>query len=244
MHPAAGERGLCGPEGGGARRVPVARGPGLPAGLSGRSQQAIGRRDARAPAPAPLPLRPGDVAHEDYEDVRNGVATLFMFCAPLRGWRPVTVTERRTRVDWAYARRDLVAVYFPTATTIRVVSDTLNTPDPGSLYEAFAPEEARRILDRLALHHTPKHGSWLTRAEIELRVRGRPCLDRRIPDHDTLAREVAAWEAPRNDAAAAMDWRFTTVDARIKLKHLYPVTTLPAQATAPASLIQATDQVA
>jgi len=167
-----------------------------------------------------------------------------MVCAPLRGWHPVTVTERRTRVDWAYALRARVAGYFPTATTIRVVSDTLNTPDPGSLYAAFAPEEARRILDRREVHHTPTHGSGLTRAEIALRVRGRPCLDRRIPDHDTLAREVAAWEAPRTDAAAAMDGRFTTVEARLTLKHLYPVTTLPAQATAPASLIQATDQVA
>jgi len=193
---------------------------------------------------APLPLRPGDVAHEDYAYVRNGVATLFMFCAPLCGWHHVTVTERRTKGDWAYAMRDLVDVYFPTATKIRVVSDNLHTHDPGSLYEAFAPEEARRILERLELHHTPKHGRWLNMAEIELSVRGRQCLDRRIPDHATLAREVAAWEAPRNDAAAAMDWRFTTADARIKLKHLYPVTTLPAQATAPASLIQATDQVA
>jgi len=193
---------------------------------------------------APLPARPGDVAHEDYEYVRNGVANLFMFFAPLRGWRHVTVTERRTKVDWAYAMRDLVDVHFPAATTIRVVSDNLNTHDPGSLYEAFAPEEARRILDRLELHHTPKHGSWLNMAEIELSVLGRQCLDRRIPDHATLAREVAAWEAPRNSAAAAMDWRFTTADARIKLKHLYPVTTLPAQTVAAASLIHPDEQVA
>jgi hypothetical protein len=192
-------------------------------------------------ARAPLPARPGDIAHEDYEYVRNGVANLFMFFAPLRGWRHVTVTERRTKVDWAYAMRDVVDIYFPTATKIRVVSDNLNTHDPGSLYEAFAPEEARRILDRLEFHHTPKHGSWLNMAEIELGVLGRQCLDRRIPDHATLAREVAAWEAPRNDAPAAMDWRFTTADARIKLKHLYPVTTLPAQAVATASAIQATD---
>ena len=195
---------------------------------------------------APLPMRPGDVAHEDDASVRNGVANLCMFCAPLCGWRHVTVTERRTKVDWAYAMRDLVDVYFPTATKIRVVSDNLHTHDPGSLYEAFAPEEARRILDRLELHHTPTHGRWLNRAEIELSVRGRPCLDRRIPDHATLAREVAAWEAPRNDAAAAMDGRFTTADARIKLKHLYPVTTLPAhdQATAPADRDQCDTQVA
>jgi len=195
---------------------------------------------------APLPARPGDNAHEDYEYVRNGVANLFMFFAPLVGWRHIQVTERRTRVDWAYAMRDLVDVYFPTATTIRVVSDNLNPHDPGSLYEAFAPEEARRILDRLELHHTPKHGSWLNMAEIELSVLGRQCLDRRIADHDMLVREITAWEAPRNSREATMDWRFTTADARIKLKHLYPVTTLLAhdQATAPADLDQCDTQVA
>ncbi len=116
---------------------------------------------------APLPARPGDVAHEDYEYVRQRVANLFMFFAPLLGWRHVTVTERRTRLDWAYAVRDLVDVHFPAATKIRLVSDNLNTHDPGSLYEAFPPQEARRILDRLALHHTPKHGRWLNMAEIE-----------------------------------------------------------------------------
>jgi len=194
----------------------------------------------------PLPARPGDVAHYDYEDVRNGVATLFMFFAPLAGWRHVTVTERRTKVDWAHAMRDLVDVYFPQAIKIRVVSDNLNTHDPGSLYEAFPPEEARRILDRLELHHTPTHDSWLNMAEIELSILARHCLDRRIPDHATLAREVAAWEAPRNGAQATMDWRFTTADARIKLKHLYPVTTLPAQdqATPGADTAQPHAQVA
>jgi hypothetical protein len=195
---------------------------------------------------APLPVRPGDRAHEDDAYVRNGVANLFMFFAPLIGWRHVQVTERRTRVDWAYAMRDLVDVHFPTATKIRVVSDNLNTHDPGSLYEAFTPEEARRILDRLELHHTPKHGSWLNMAEIELSVLGRQCLDRRIADHDTLVREITAWEAPRNSHEATMDWRFTTADARITLKHLYPVTTLLAhdQATAPADLDQCDTQVA
>jgi len=177
-------------------------------------------------ARTPLPARPGDIAHDDDAYVRNGVANLFMFFAPLLGWRHVEVTERRTRVDWAHALRDLVDVYFPAARTIRVVLDNLNTHLAGSLYEAFPPEEACRILDRLEVHHTPKHGSWLTRAEIELSVRGRQCLDRRIPDVDTLRREVAAWEAPRNGAHATMDWRFTTADARIKLKHLYPVTTI------------------
>ena len=194
----------------------------------------------------PLPVRPGDVAHDDYAYVRNGVANLFMFFAPLAGWRHVRVTERRTRVDWAHAMRDLVDVYFPQAIKIRVVSDNVNTHEAGSLYEAFPPEEARRILDRLELHHTPKHGSWLNMAEIELSVLGRQCLDRRITDHDMLVREITAWEEPRNGAETTMDWRFTTADARIKLKHLYLVTTLPAhdQATPVADTAQPDAQVA
>jgi DDE superfamily endonuclease len=172
---------------------------------------------------APLPARPGDARHDDYEYVRNGVANVFMFFAPLAGWRHVEVTDHRTRVDWAYAMRDLVDVHFPSAPTLRLVLDNLNTHVAGSLYEAFPPEEARRILDRLELHHTPKHGSWLNMAEIELSVLARQCWDRRIPDQPTLRREVAAWEARRNSAQATMEWRFTTSDARIKLKHLYPV---------------------
>jgi len=192
----------------------------------------------------PLPARPGDGAHYDYEYVRNGVANLFMFFAPRAGWRHIQVTERRTRVDWAYAMRDLVDRYFPQAVKIRVVSDNLNTHEAGSLYEAFPPEEARRILDRLELHHTPKHGSWLNMAEIELSVLGRQCLDRRIPDAETLRREVAAWETPRNSAQATMDWRFTTADARIKLKHLYPVTTLPTPTILVADTAQPDAQVA
>jgi hypothetical protein len=196
----------------------------------------------------PLPSRPGDVAHYDYEYVRHGVANLFMFFAPLLGWRHVQVTERRTQVDWAYALRDLVDVYFPDAVKIRLVCDNLNTHEAGSLYEAFPPQEARRILDRLELHHTPKHGSWLNMAEIELSVLARQCLDQRLPDHATLTREVAAWEAPRNGTQATMDWRFTTADARIKLKHLYPVTTLLTadldQAAPSASPLHHTHQVA
>ena len=177
----------------------------------------------------PLPARPGDTAHEDYEYVRNGVANLFMFYAPLAGWRHVQVTERRTRLERAHAMRDLVDLHFPTATKIRLVCDNLNTHTAGSLYEAFPPEEARRILDRLELHHTPKHGSWLNMAEIELSVLSGQCLDQRIADADRLRRETAAWETPRNSAEARMDWRFTTAEARIKLKHLYPVTTVPDQ---------------
>ena len=192
----------------------------------------------------PLPARPGDTAHEDYEYVRNGVANLFMFYAPLAGWRHVQVTERRTRLDWAHAMRDLVDLHFPTATKIRLVCDNLNTHTAGSLYEAFPPEEARRILDRLELHHAPKHGSWLNMAEIELSVLSRQCLDRRIADDAALRHEIAAWEAPRNRAEATMDWRFTTADARIKLKHLYPVTTVPAQPLADARSAQPLEQSA
>jgi len=186
----------------------------------------------------PLPARPGAVAHEDYEYVRNGVANLFMFFAPLAGWRHVRVTERRTRLDWAHAVRDLVDEHFPTASAIRLVCDNLNTHTAGSLYEAFPPEEARRILDRLELHHTPKHGSWLNMAEIELSVLSGQCLDQRIADADRLRREIAAWQTPRNSAAARMDWRFTTADARIKLKHLYPVTTVPSQPSPDANASQ------
>jgi DDE superfamily endonuclease len=171
----------------------------------------------------PLPARPGDTAHYDYEYERHGVANLFLFFAPLAGWRHVQVTERRTKMDWAYAMRDVVDIYFPDAPTICVVLDNLNTHVAGSLYEAFAPAEARRILERLDLHYTPKHGSWLNMAELELSVLSRQCLDRRIPDQQTLAHEVAAWEAPRNSAQTTMEWRFTTAEARIKLKHLYPV---------------------
>jgi hypothetical protein len=192
----------------------------------------------------PLPARPGVVAHEDYEYVRNGVANLFMFYAPLIGWRHVQVTERRTRLDWAHAMRDLVDGYFPTASTIRLVCDNLHTHTAGSLYEAFPPEEARRILDRLELHHTPKHGSWLNMAEIELSVLSGQCLDQRIAAADRLRREIAAWETPRNSAAARMDWRFTTADARIKLKHLYPVTTVSASSVADAGSAQPLEQSA
>jgi hypothetical protein len=180
----------------------------------------------------PLPMRPGDIAHEDYEYERHGVANLFMLFAPLLGWRQVIVTDRRTMRDWSYVMRDLVDVHFPQAPTIRVVLDNLNTHLAGSLYEAFPPAEARRILDRLELHYTPKHGSWLNMAETELSVLGRQCLDRRIPDKARLAHEVAAWQARRNHAETTMHWRFTTADARIKLTHLYPTVQVPDQARA------------
>lgn len=184
----------------------------------------------------PVPPAPGQVARMDYEYGRLGVANLFIFFEPLAGWRHLEVTARRTKQDWAYAVRDLVDVHYPHALKIRLVLDNLNTHVGGSLYDTFPPAEARRLLDRLEIHYTPKHGSWLNMAESALSILSRQCIDRRIADAATLAREVAAWEARRNSVQATMDWRFTTPDARIKLAHLYPVISLPAQAsTAPAS---------
>ena len=150
------------------------------------------------------------------------MCNLFLVTEPLRGWRHVTVSQRRTRIDWAHCIKDLVDIRYPDAEKVVLVLDNLNTHSPGSLYEAFPPEEAKRLADRLEIHHTPKHGSWLNIAEIELSALGRPCLDRRLPDQPTLAGEVAAWERRRNAATTTVDWRFTTADARIKLKHLYP----------------------
>jgi len=180
----------------------------------------------------PVPPAPGRAARVDYEYVRLGVANLFIFFEPLAGWRHLTVTARRTQQDWAYAVRDLVDVHYPHARKIRLVLDNLNTHVGGSLYETFPPAEARRILDRLELHYTPKHGSWLNMAESELSILARQCLDRRIADPAALIRAAAAWEDRRNNAQATMDWRFTTADARIKLAHLYPVVTLPAEDSA------------
>jgi len=145
-----------------------------------------------------------------------------MFFAPLQNWREVKITGRRTKADWAECMRELVDVHFPEAESITVVQDQLNTHKPSALYEVFAPTEAKRILDRLDFHWTPKHGSWLNMAEIELSVLNRQCLDRCIPDRATLAQETAAWAAKRNSDAATVNWRFTAVDARIKLKRLYP----------------------
>ncbi len=182
----------------------------------------------------PVPAAPGQVARIDYEYVRLGVTNLFIFFEPLAGWRHLEVTARRTKQDWAYAVRDLVDVQYPHAVKIRLVLDNLNTHVGGSLYETFPPAEARRLLDRLEIHYTPKHGSWLNMAESELSILARQCLDRRIADPALLTREVAAWEARRNSAQATMDWRFTTADARIKLTPLYPVITLAGEASAPA----------
>ena len=170
----------------------------------------------------PLPAAPGRPVRIDYEYERHGVRNLFLFVEPLRGWRHVRVTERRTKVDWAHAIQELVDVHYPEAERIVLVLDNLNTHVGSALYEAFPPPEARRLLERLELHYTPPHGSWLNMAEIELSVLSRQCLDRRIPDEATLVQEITAWETARNTHHTAINWRFTTAGARIKLKRLYP----------------------
>ncbi len=170
----------------------------------------------------PRPARPGAAGCYDYEYQRNGVSNLFMLFAPLQGWRRVAVTDRRTRADWARVVKELVDQDYPDKERIVLVMDNLNTHHPASLYEAFEPSEARRIAERLEIHYTPKHGSWLNMAEIEIGVLDRQCLSRRIPDQEVLRREVAAWQGQRNRDAVRVEWRFTTKDARIKLKPLYP----------------------
>jgi hypothetical protein len=176
------------------------------------------RAHAREPQPATSrhPLR------EDYEYVRQGTANLFLWYEPLRSRRHVEVTARRTREDWAQAIKTLVDEHYPDAEKIILVLDNLNTHTPASLYHAFPAAEAKRLSDKLEIHYTPTHGSWLNMAEIELSILSRQCLDRRIPDQVTLTAEVAAWEQERNQTATGVDWRFTTEDARIKLKHLHP----------------------
>ncbi len=170
----------------------------------------------------PTSVEPGKPERYDSEYERNGVSNLFIFFDPLAGWRHVDVTDQRTSVDWAYQIRDLVDVYYPEAERITLIMDNLNTHCGASLYKAFEPQEARRILERLDIHYTPKHGSWLNMAEIELSVLSSQCLDRRIPNQETLRKEVTAWVNQRNDHSSPMDWRFTTEDARIKLRRLYP----------------------
>lgn len=168
------------------------------------------------------PMAPGRPARSDPEYVRGGVVNLFLVTEPLRGWRQVRVSTQRTRIDWAHCVRELVEVHYPDAVRVVLVMDQLNIHSPASLYAAFPPAEAKRIADRLEIHYTPKHGSWLNMAEIELSVLQRQCLDRRLGDRRTMEREVAAWVDARNAAKSAIDWRFTTTDARIKLKRLYP----------------------
>jgi len=170
----------------------------------------------------PLPLRPGKPLRYDYEYRRNGTCNLFMFFQPLAGWRHVEVTEQRTKRDFAYRMKDLVDLHFPQAEVIRVVLDNLNTHSPAALYEVFEPQEARRIVRKLEFHYTPKHGSWLNMAEIEISVLERQCLDRRLAEVPTVRSEVLSWETLRNDQQATVDWCFTTTKARSKMQYLYP----------------------
>lgn len=170
----------------------------------------------------PLPARPGRAARHDHEYARGGMANLFMCFEPLAGVRHVAVTERKTSVDFARFLRAVSDVHYADAERIVLVCDNLSTHRPAALYEAFAPAEARRLAQRFEWHHTPKHGSWLDVAEMELSVLARQCLDRRIPDLPTLTREVAAWEMDRNAAVVGVRWQFTTEDARVKLHKLYP----------------------
>lgn len=170
----------------------------------------------------PVPAAPGQVAHYDSEYVRNGVANLFMLFEPLAGRRDVEVTERRTKKDYAQCLRQLSDELYPQAEIIVLVQDNLNTHSPASLYEAFPPGEAQRLTERFEFHYTPKHGSWLDMAEIELGILGRQCLTRRLENIDTLRKETKAWEKSRNQAETKVNWQFTTADARIKLRRLYP----------------------
>jgi hypothetical protein len=170
----------------------------------------------------PIPMEPGRPARVDYEYERGGTANLFMIFAPLEGWRHVEVTQRHTAEDYAKILKDLSDVHFPQAEKILLVQDNLNTHCPASLYRTFPPEEARRLVERFEWHFTPKHGSWLDMAETELSVLSSQCLNRRIPDKETLASEVQAWQQYRNTHNTTANWQFRTQDARIKLKRLYP----------------------
>ena len=186
--------------------------------LDETSKQLIG--EVRTPVPA----APGQVAHYDCEYVRHGVANLFMIFEPLAGQRDVAVTDRRTKKDYAECLRKLSDEVYPEAERIVLVHDNLNTHSPASLYEAFAPAEAQRLAERFEFHYTPQHGSWLDMAEIELGILGRQCLSQRIDKIQDLRRQVEAWEKSRDNAEAKVNWQFTTADARIKLKRLYPST--------------------
>jgi transposase len=170
----------------------------------------------------PLPMEPGQPQRVDDHYERGGTCNLFLACEPLRGWREVKVTTQRRRVDWAHFVRELVDIHYPDADRIVLVMDNLNTHTPASLYQAFAPAEAKRIWDRLELHYTPKHGSWLNVAECEFSVLSRHCLHRRIAEQEALQAEISAWQRDRNQQAGKVKWQFTTADARIRLAHLYP----------------------
>lgn len=168
------------------------------------------------------PTRRGSPAQVDYEYERKGVCNQLMMCEPLRGWRHVRVSERRTRKDYALCVRELVDVHYPAAKKLRLVQDNLNTHDGASLYQAFPPAEARRLLDRIEFHYTPKHGSWLNMAETEIGIMSRQCLARRLSSQEKIATEVAAWESKRNAQEAHIHWTFTLAAARQKLRKLYP----------------------
>ena len=170
----------------------------------------------------PIPAAPGRPLRYDDEYIRHGVAEIFLFVEPLSGWRRVSLTARRTQADWAFQIRELLDVDYPNAVKVRLVMDNLNTHCIASLYETFPPVEARRLAERLEIHYTPKHGSWLNMAEIELSALNTQCLDRRIPDIVTMQTAITAWETDRNSRSSAIKWRFTTEDARIKLLKLYP----------------------
>lgn len=171
---------------------------------------------------APIPMKPGKPERQDAEYIRNGTCSIFLFTEPLAGWRHATVCQRRTRIDWANQIRELLEIHYPYVPKVRLVMDNLNTHTVSSLYEAFPPETARSLAKRLEIHYTPKHGSWLNIAEIELSAMTKQCLDRRIPDINSLCTELSAWELSRNNKQKGVDWQFTTEDARIKLKRLYP----------------------
>jgi hypothetical protein len=170
----------------------------------------------------PIPMEPGNPERQDGEYIRNGTCSIFMFTEPLAGWRHVTICEHHTKIDWANQIRELLEVYYPNVPKIRLVMDNLNTHTISSLYEAFSPELARSFAKRLEIHYTPKHGSWLNVAEIELSVMSSQCLDRRIATLDLLQQELSSWEVARNKNQKGVDWQFTTDSARIKLKRLYP----------------------
>ena len=217
MHPPEGQRRVRLADGGRDPDLHAALRPEVAGGLLRRGEQAIVRRGATTrigPPSAP--------ARVDYEYERKGVCCQLVMCEPLRGWRHVTVTERRTRQDYAHCIRDMVDRHFPRATKIRLVQDNLNTHDGASLYEAFPPAEARRILDKIEFHYTPKHGSWLNMAETEISIMNGQCLDRRLDSQSMMAEEVAAWEDERNKRKARIHWTFTLAVARQKLRKLYP----------------------
>src|ERR1700726_2723233 len=211
------QRGVCRHHGRRPGSLSATARSAAPARVPRRNLEAADHRDARAD-----PRQTWTTSAPRYEYERNGVANLFMVFAPLEGWRHVKVTDRHTAIDYAHVLRDLSDTHFPDTAKIVLVQDNLNIHKPASLYEAFPAPEARRLVERFEWHYTPKHGSWLDMAESELGVLSAQCLDRRIPDKQTLTSEVAAWEEYRNTHHAKADWQFTTADARIKLKRLYP----------------------